>query len=76
MGVDETKAESVVNLTGNRAAVLVVANIFLAVALWSFYYLLRIPVSCTSPHTRRMLAEPGGRCAIFAVMNKPTTGMK
>lgn len=43
MGVDETKAESVVNLTGNRAAVLVVANIFLAVALWSFYYLLRIP---------------------------------
>lgn len=43
MGVDETKAESVVNLTGNRAAVLVVANIFLAVALWSFYYLLCIP---------------------------------
>lgn len=44
MGVDEAKAESVVNLTGNRTAVLVAANVLLAVALVIFIRLLRIPV--------------------------------
>lgn len=43
MGVDETKAESVVNLTGNRTAVLFAANALLAVALVIFFRLLRIP---------------------------------
>lgn len=52
MGVDKAKAESVVNLTGNRTAVLCIANVLLAVALAIFFRLLRIP---GDPRPVRML---------------------
>lgn len=44
MGVDASKPESVVNLTGNRGAVLWAANAFLAAALAIFARALPVPV--------------------------------
>lgn len=46
MGVDAAKAESVVNLTGSRGAVLWAANGFLAAALTTFAGALRVAVCC------------------------------
>ena len=56
MGVDGAKAESVVNLTGNRAAVLWTANAFLLAAISSFFAILRAtvrlaPLSLRTPIT-------------------------
>ena len=45
MGVDAAKPESVVNLTGNRGAVLWAANFFLALALTIFSRSLVVAVS-------------------------------
>jgi len=44
MGVDVAKPESVVNLTGNRTAVLWAANAFLAAGLCTFAGSLIVPV--------------------------------
>ena len=45
-GVDKSKAESVVNLTGNRKAVLAVANGFLLAGGLLLHSVTRIAVSC------------------------------
>ena len=47
-GVDKSKAESVVNLTGNRKAVLAVANGFLLAGGLLLHTATKLAVSCTT----------------------------
>lgn len=58
-GVDKSKAESVVNLTGNRKAVLAVANGFLLAGGLLLHNVTKLAVSCDTPsHGNQCMTLP------------------